>query len=121
MMPYHMWYDPKDECVVARMSGEVGLPLVQAVLSEEVILAERNHCTRILYDMRSADPHLSEADISQVPKLASEAGVKLWFKEAIVANGHRAELSYLQAVSEHEGQEVRVFDTVSAARNWLRS
>jgi hypothetical protein len=120
-MPYHMWYDPKDRCVVARMSGEVGLPLVQAVLSEEVILAERNQCSRVLYDMREADPRLSESDMSQVPKLASEAGVKLWYKEAIVANGNRDRLSYLETVSEREGQEIRVFDTLGEAKTWLRS
>lgn len=120
-MPYHMWYDPKDRCVVARMSGEVGLPLVQAVLSEEVILAERNGCSRVLYDMRSADPRLTRSDMSQVPKLASEAGVKFWYKEAIVANGNQKELSYLESVSEHEGQEIRVFETVGEAKTWLRS
>lgn len=119
-MPYYVCYDAHAQCVVARVSGELGLPLVRALFTEEAVLAQRHHCTRFLLDLSHAAPRLSRSDIARIPAIASRAGLKLWFREAIVANGHKQQYDLLQSVSEHEGQGIRVFETVGQARSWLR-
>jgi hypothetical protein len=119
-MPYEVTYDPERDCIVARIDGELAIPVAKEFLAELARVISTSGCKRVLVDLRAAVLMLSMGDLYFAARLPPEAGIPIGIKSAaIVAEKDWFEYSFLGRVARDQGQTVRMFIDPEEASRWL--
>jgi DNA-binding response OmpR family regulator len=83
-IPYEVAYDSKRDCIVARIDGELDIPVAKEFLTELARVISTSGCKHILDDMRRAKLTLSLGDLYFAAQLPREEGIPRGIRSAIV-------------------------------------
>ena len=119
-MPYKVTYDSEHDYIVARIDGELGIPVAKEFLAEVARVISTSGCERILDDLRGAELMLSITNLYFATRLAPQAGIPPSVRSAIVvAEKDWSSYSFFEMAAQNQGQVVRVFTDPDEARRWL--
>jgi len=131
-MAYKVTYSPHEDCVHARIEGDVDLAMAQRYCKEIVKQLRTHKCLRVLNDMRKASIKLSTADIYDLPawieEACKEAGVNRFCKRALLVSRDFNDYEFFETVSRNHGhllevfadsEKTGIFRDIATAREWL--
>jgi hypothetical protein len=98
--------------------------LVMKLTSETGHVARQYDCSLVLCDAREATMGMSTVEIYELPKIfvaiLLETGVQIYkFKRALVMSADVDDFTFFETVSRNRGQNVMLFRSMDAAREWL--
>jgi hypothetical protein len=131
-MAYEVTYNPDEDCVYARIEGEVDLAMARWYAQEIIKHLSAHHCLRLLNDMRTASLEMSTVDIYDLPawieERLEEAGVSRHCKRALLVAIDFNDYAFYETVSRNHGHLLEVFADskitgifrdIAMAREWL--
>jgi hypothetical protein len=123
-MSYSVTYDGEHQLVLIVIQGTIDITEIRSLTTEVARLAKEHACFRVLNDFRAATLSASTMEIYNLPKLVSKqisaAGLQIYpFKRALVFAQASADLSFFEAVSVNQAQNVRLFRDIEEAMQWL--
>jgi hypothetical protein len=118
-MPFTVSYSKQKDYIVIVVEGELDLTLLQNMAAEVSKIIKRKGCNRILNDLRNAKPAKRIIDIYNMPKTAKRAGVTQDCKRALVVGNRGSDFQFLETVFVNQGHQVRKFEDIEAAEEWL--
>jgi len=119
-MPYTISYDSQNKCIIAKMEGEINLETIKEFANKITQEVEKYNCNKILNDIRNINLKISLADIYSLPKVVSEAGLRLSCKRAIIVSSDLNDASFFETVSVNRSQYVKIFKKQADALKWLQ-
>jgi hypothetical protein len=122
-MPYSITDEPPG-MITLRFEGLMTLEIVLDATADVVQVAKEQGCFRVLTDIREATVKLSMVEVYNLPNLTADivstAGLRVYqFKRAIVISAEQELLPFFENVSRNRHQNVRLFQDVESARQWL--
>jgi hypothetical protein len=112
-MAYEVAYNPEEDCVHARIEGEVDLAMAQRYAQEIIEQLRAHHCLCLLNDMRQASIKLSTMDRYDLPAWIEteieEAGVSRFCKRALLVARDFNDYAFYETVTRNHGQLLEVF------------
>jgi len=118
-MPFSLSYDPEADYINASITGEFDPSLVKKFLQAVADLAKEKNCTRVLTDLRVAKPQMSVLEIDDLPRFAAKTGLDFSVRRALVIADDYDDYSFYRASSAVQGQNVRIFNDIDKAKEWL--
>ncbi|MHC4624374.1 MAG: hypothetical protein ACYS4W_10795 [Planctomycetota bacterium] len=94
---------------------------VKEYAKEIIGTASKHNCKRFLNDMREAQLDLSTIEIYEIPGFLDAAGLDRTSKRALVVSRQPEDYRFFENVSINRGYNVKVFEDMDEAMNWLRA
>ena len=106
------------------MQGDIDNSIINKCRMEAAQLAKQHNCMQFLADLREAVSAVSTIDIYQQPqatsaKLASQGQLVHKFRRALVVSEKLQDAVFFETVARNQGQNVKVFRDIEAAKKWL--
>ena len=101
------------------ITEELDLPMLQQMAAEVAKTCQETGVSRVLNDLRGADPPKSIIDVYNMPQMAQKVGVSQFCRRAIVVGNRKVEFHFLETVFINQGHQVRMFDEIEDAKKWL--
>lgn len=125
-MSHQITFDAHSGIIIATLHGIADEAEVRAVLKQSSELAIEHQCTRWMNDLTDAEDRLTVLDIFALPKymeeLGNSSGIMIQrIKIAVVIPARTKKHLFAEVVGANRGQNMRVFNDVSAATQWLQS
>lgn len=123
-MPHEVVYNDTDGIITGTVSGIVDAAVIRSILKESAELWMVNNCIRWLNDLSRAEDRLTTMDIYELPKfmdgLRRSTGVPIYaVRIAVVVPQRTDKHHFAEMVGSNRGQNIRVFQDFTAAREWL--
>ena len=119
-MPYQITYDPKIDCVVTTISGDLDKNLVANFFMEVGKVAAENNCRRILSDLRTAKIVAPPTDIYDMASSLEKLQIQRTFRRAIVISQDHKDYAFWENVCYNQGHQiVKIFHNYEKAKDWV--
>ena len=118
-MAFTIKYDKDKDCILIKIQGELNLSLLQQLASKVSVMIKQVGCNRVLNDLRKAKLEENAIDIYSMPEKARNSGVHMMCKRALVAGRRIHEFKFLETVFLNQGHQVKMFEEVDDAWDWL--
>ena len=118
-MSYLITYDPETGCILVSVEGDFDLSLFDGMAAEVARCVDEYGCRLILNDLRQATLSERVAGIYSMPDHAMKMGIDRSVKRALVVNGSLSEFWFLETVFLNQGNVVKLFNNINAAKQWL--
>lgn len=124
-MAHTVDYDTADNLVVIVYQGQIYLPEMKEAAIAGMQLGKATQCGQVLIDCREADFPFTSLDIYKLPDMFAALAQRvdfgvLRYKRAIVFSSKIDEVLLLEEVMQEHGVNVRMFEDMEAARQWLK-
>lgn len=119
-MSYDIRFDQEDDYVHVRVTGTKNLDTICAIHDDICEASRRLGFSRLLVEERLDGPPLSTFDLYDVVDRASRHGARKYDAIAYVDESRNANLEFAETVAVNRGMAVVAFDSLDAARSWLR-
>lgn len=117
--PYTVTYQPENSCIMVVVQGVLDLPTFHNLVFDVAELVECKGCKRLLIDLCNAFPSESNLEIYKMPDAVECVGIGRDCKQGLVVGEKVAEFYFLETVFINRGYQVRLFDDMNAAYDWL--
>jgi len=120
-MEYAAKFDKECNTCVIKVSGEVNRPQdSQTLMALAQSLKAEHGCSKFLYDLRRSRIISSTMDTFETGISPKDVGFKRHdFQIALVYSGDMNEHRFMETVLVNRGFNVKVFDDMKEAENWL--
>ena len=118
-MPYQVDLDEVNKFLMVTVTEQLDLPLFQQMATEVATVCQETGVSRVLNDLRRAEPPKRAFDAYNMPRTAQKAGVSQFCKRAIVVGNRDADFYFLETVFINQGHQVRMFTEIEDAKKWL--
>lgn len=118
-MTYELSYDKERDLIVGSVEGDIDPVLVKAIASELAGLVASTGCRRLLNDLRKARLSGDAFQIYDMPRIVDQQGVPFTCRRALLISGPSEDYRFLETVSVNACQQVRIFDDLASALEWL--
>ena len=124
-MSHTVEYNPKENMVIAKVMGKVGLPDLLEFLTNILRVAKQENCHYILTDLHEATLAVSVSQIFSLPDtvkgMSKEQGMAVHeFKRVFVAAKGQDILKFYENVSQNRNHNTKLFYDIEEAKNWLK-
>ena len=124
-MSHTVEYNPKENMVIAKVMGKVGLPDLLEFLTNILRVAKQENCHYILTDLHEAHLEVSVSQIFSLPDtigvMSKEQGMAVYaFKRVFVATKGQDILKFYENVSQNRNHNTKLFYDIEEAKNWLK-
>lgn len=119
-MAHDIQFEEELDCLHVRVSGEKSIDTICA--SHDAICEASNArgISRLLIEERLDGPALSTFDLYDIVSRASRQGAAKYEAIAYVDESPDSKLEFAETLAVNRGLAVAAFDSVSAAKRWLR-
>lgn len=124
-MSLSLAYDAEANWIVVRGEGLIRLRELQVIMPDVAIQLKAQDCFQVLVDFREATLKLSILDLYAVPRLVLDLANTFGrpvhnFQRAVVVRAATDYSAFFETVSRMNGQNVKVFDDIELAKQWLQ-
>jgi len=118
-MVFDVHYDDEHDCLIGSYSGEMSLEAVDEYAAAVSAESARHTCKLFMNDMRNAKLAFSATEIYRLPGILDAAGFDRTWKRAVVALDYLPDYRFFETVARNRGYQVRIFQNVDEAIDWL--
>ena len=118
-MDFEITYDPEMKCVVGKLNGIMDTQTVRIYVKEISAVAKKHNCKKFINDLREAEIKLSITDLYNAPKEVTTDEFDRTWKRAIVVKERTDSISFFETTSRNQGFQVKIFDNIEEALEWL--
>jgi hypothetical protein len=121
-MSWTVEYAPENGMAVVTAFGEMRDEDARAQTAETVYLLKHNHAAAVVVDYSDAVLEVSLARLYWLPDYATQLGAPWDTRVAVVLPRRQYQLEsyeFFTFVCKNAGYDVRLFDAIAAAENWL--
>ncbi len=123
-MPHTVRYNPELRIIETVVQGDLTRQEAEEIISGIIRTALETGCYLCLSDYRQAVMKLATMEIYKVPHLILDASLAQQldagkFKRAIVVSADQEDFHFFETVTVNSGQNLRVFEDVQTALEWL--
>ena len=119
-MPCQITYDPKIDCVVNTISGDLDKNLVGNFFMEVGKVAAENNCRRMLSYLRTAKIVAPATDIYDMASSLEKLQIQRTFRRAIVISQDHKDYAFWETVCYNQGHQiVKIFHNYEKAKDWV--
>ena len=118
-MKYTVSYDKEKDSIMVVVEGELAMTLLQDMAAEVAQIIKQHNCSRVLNDLRNAKSTKRTIDIYNMPETVKRIGVTQICKRALVVGNKGSDFHFLETVFINQGHQVRMFEDMEDAKEWL--
>jgi hypothetical protein len=121
MATYSVNYDEECECLIGSFTGPLNQETLKEYSIEVAKTASKYDFMYFLNDLRKANVDFSSIEIINIPGIFHAAGLDLSRKRAIVVSTDLNNYRLFQTAANTRGFNVKVFNNLNEAMNWLKN
>lgn len=123
-MPYTITHNPDLHIIEIRYQGDLVLQELREMFSDAAQLVKKHECPFFLSNFLEVTMKLSTAEIYEIPNILSDtftaSGLSIHkIKRALVVSKDLKEFGFFEIVTSNRGQNVKIFDNIAEAKEWL--
>ncbi len=92
---------------------------IRSMAQEVAHMSTETGCYRLLNDMRDTTIDVSAADLYDSPKIMEQAHIPHSSRRALVVPDSFEESVFLEKITRHRDQDLKIFTDIDAARRFL--
>jgi hypothetical protein len=119
-VPYTIQYLPDRGYTIATFKKQVTPELALELMVELLDVANKQKCSRFLVDLRGVPVMASTIDTFELPGRLTKVGFAPEHRLAIVYSNNESDHKFLETVSQNRGLQIKAFDDLNEAENWLK-
>jgi hypothetical protein len=117
---YTLQYHEEDACVHVKVDALLTPELAGEISGAAAVIMNEKKCVRLLNDLREGQIPSSTVKLWSISNTVQQSGLSRQIRRAVLVKTISPKLQFLQNTMTNRGHQMRIFDDLGAAREWLQ-
>ena len=120
MASFKVYYDEKQECVIASLEGKSDFEILKKYAKRILETGEKHQCKVLFNDVRKEEPAFSLTDFLKIMNMIISMGLDDSWKKAMVVAKRSLGYRFYEALTVNEAINLKLFVNPYEAMIWLK-